>query len=814
MSVDSTASPTQLSTFKNRVDLNSPPNKALQSTLSQSDHYPPSRHSMAGPPKDHHHYLHHHPPRSSSRTRTMSASEETSADTITELTSIPAYTNKHSIKRDRRTSELKPPVDHNDLTSSDRRNSTPQIYFSSLIPHAFRNAKHHHKTNTNNSNASTIISPAQSADTMAIKPDTPFSLKIPTNNSRITASQSHERLPSSQSDDSVPSSSFICEDAITEPRSAELFIFESATPLCISEIYRDHFLNHFHANYYGELFHEGPFLASLRFIHNKESMVDTCLARALIRTQYRNCDVSEIVNGTNENHILQILFHKGKLTEVLSYGAIGDPKANEKLYLFDKTNDERYHCKIGVIYQGVNQTNEYDIFSNDSMPNEMRHFLDYISRPVALKGFSKYRGDLDTKDDLHGEYSYYTEYENHEIMFNIAPLIPSTKANGQCIERKGLIGNAFVCVVFQEAGAKFLPDFIAGKVIQIYITVQPITINEQLHYKVAIWRRNDITSFIDPPGGVYKYDQSFCSYFLTLLLNSVNVAIESPSLRSRIFEQRQRLKYEELKKLIDIFIPGPMLDFAVEHDQYHNLNHYIHQQQQQIDMRPNARSESFAGTSTITSSDSTNTGTSGRTSPVSKKKGFSKKIFGVFSSSRSGSISSVPASPININHDVSPVSPQSNSTGDTTMTLGRTIIQVNKDQVKRTRSIKTNQAPIPQPRSSNGLISQTISVQPPTPSANPLNIFTSENLTQNNLLNTAAFDVEPRSRSNSSPNRSNNITNKSKSYSVSKIDEETQSSNATDDDSYKEDSSEEERSINRSIKLTSNINSSSMPFLS
>ncbi|CAF4135432.1 unnamed protein product [Adineta steineri] len=657
MSVDSTASPTQLSTFKNRVDLNSPPNKALQSTLSQSDHYPPSRHSMAGPPKDHHHYLHHHPPRSSSRTRTMSASEETSADTITELTSIPAYTNKHSIKRDRRTSELKPPVDHNDLTSSDRRNSTPQIYFSSLIPHAFRNAKHHHKTNTNNSNASTIISPAQSADTMAIKPDTPFSLKIPTNNSRITASQSHERLPSSQSDDSVPSSSFICEDAITEPRSAELFIFESATPLCISEIYRDHFLNHFHANYYGELFHEGPFLASLRFIHNKESMVDTCLARALIRTQYRNCDVSEIVNGTNENHILQILFHKGKLTEVLSYGAIGDPK-------------------------------------------------------------------------------------------------------------------------------------------------------------VAIWRRNDITSFIDPPGGVYKYDQSFCSYFLTLLLNSVNVAIESPSLRSRIFEQRQRLKYEELKKLIDIFIPGPMLDFAVEHDQYHNLNHYIHQQQQQIDMRPNARSESFAGTSTITSSDSTNTGTSGRTSPVSKKKGFSKKIFGVFSSSRSGSISSVPASPININHDVSPVSPQSNSTGDTTMTLGRTIIQVNKDQVKRTRSIKTNQAPIPQPRSSNGLISQTISVQPPTPSANPLNIFTSENLTQNNLLNTAAFDVEPRSRSNSSPNRSNNITNKSKSYSVSKIDEETQSSNATDDDSYKEDSSEEERSINRSIKLTSNINSSSMPFLS
>jgi hypothetical protein len=107
-----------------------------------------------------------------------------------------------------------------------------------------------------------------------------------------------------------------------------------------------------------------------------------------------------------------------------------------------------------------------------------------LAEHVRLKDFKKYRGDLDTKEDLHGEYSYYTVYENHEIMFNVAPLIPSTKANGQCIERKGLIGNAFVCIVFQEIGASFSPDFISGKVIQIYITVQPTKHNEQLYYKV------------------------------------------------------------------------------------------------------------------------------------------------------------------------------------------------------------------------------------------------------------------------------------------------------------------------------------------
>ena len=118
----------------------------------------------------------------------------------------------------------------------------------------------------------------------------------------------------------------------------------------------------------------------------------------------------------------------------------------------------------------------------------MCNFLDIISLRVYLKGYNKYRGDLDTKDDLHGEYSYYTEYENHEIMFNIAPIIPSTKANGQCIERKGLVGNAFVCIVFQEPGANFLPDFISGRVTQVYITVKPCIIDEELYYKVKIKR--------------------------------------------------------------------------------------------------------------------------------------------------------------------------------------------------------------------------------------------------------------------------------------------------------------------------------------
>ena len=134
---------------------------------------------------------------------------------------------------------------------------------------------------------------------------------------------------------------------------------------------------------------------------------------------------------------------------------------------------------------------------NDGLSNAMSDFLDQISTRVNLKGFDKYRADLDVKSGLHGEFSYYTEYENHEIMFNVAPLIPTTKTDGQCIQRKGLVANAFVCIVFQEPGSIFMPDRIAGRVTQVFITVQPIHINQQLHYKVdALGQKSSLITFV------------------------------------------------------------------------------------------------------------------------------------------------------------------------------------------------------------------------------------------------------------------------------------------------------------------------------
>ena len=117
--------------------------KALKSSLSQTDNHPYTRHSL----KDCQN-------RSHTKIRTMSTTEETSGDLLTDLSSLPFHSNKQTNQRfNRRFSESKPPLVQIQqqpqqppiVNHSERRNSIPQISFSSLLPNPFRSKKHQHK---------------------------------------------------------------------------------------------------------------------------------------------------------------------------------------------------------------------------------------------------------------------------------------------------------------------------------------------------------------------------------------------------------------------------------------------------------------------------------------------------------------------------------------------------------------------------------------------------------------------------------------------------------------------------------------------
>jgi hypothetical protein len=127
---------------------------------------------------------------------------------------------------------------------------------------------------------------------------------------------------------------------------------------------------------------------------------------------------------------------------------------------------------------------------------------------------------------------------------------------------------------------------------------------------------------IDPPGGIYKDDEYFRDYFLTLLLNAVNAAIESPTLRSRISIPRQQSRLEELRKLSHILSLSPIPEFNTDLESINSM----------ADIYSNAaRSESIASNTTGVSNETISSNSTRRSPTPMKKFGLSKRIFGVFS---------------------------------------------------------------------------------------------------------------------------------------------------------------------------------------
>ncbi|CAF1490798.1 unnamed protein product [Rotaria sordida] len=384
-----------------------------------------------------------------------------------------------------------------------------------------------------------------------------------------------------------PLALFILQRSVNDALQEKTPYYQLKTPLCVSQRYEEEFFNYFHMNYFGELEREGLFIASVRPIRIKSYEIrgqlssfdpvtnddeNEYLVKAIIRTQENNYDVSGIINIKNEDNILQFLLDKTKLSPICHVELIHDITANEKILEFDKYNDEQLSMEVGIVYQNLNQSKEIDILSNNEMSTEMEMFLNLISELVQLKNFNKYRGDLDTKTDQHGIYSYFTTYQNHQIMFNVAPMILSDKNDLEFIQRKSLISNALICIIFQqENNLSFQPNFFLGKVTQVYIIVQPIHNQFNLYYKIEIWRRTDIEPIVNPSVGIFKHDKSFRDYFLTLILNTMNTILKKDFFQKRIIEQRYRLKNEYLMKLFQRFNSYSKHEFSTLYNNDNNI---------------------------------------------------------------------------------------------------------------------------------------------------------------------------------------------------------------------------------------------------
>uniref|UniRef100_A0A8C9VZJ4 Signal-induced proliferation-associated 1 n=1 Tax=Scleropages formosus TaxID=113540 RepID=A0A8C9VZJ4_SCLFO len=235
------------------------------------------------------------------------------------------------------------------------------------------------------------------------------------------------------------------------------------------------------------------------------------------------------------------------------------PKVRDTLLKLDEQG-LNFQRKVGVMYCRASQSSEEDMYNNESAGPAFEEFLDLLGERVRLRGFEKYRAQLDTKTDSTGTHSLYTRYQDYEIMFHVSTMLPYTANNTQQLLRKRHIGNDIVTIVFQEPGAlPFTPKAIRSHFQHVFIVVQvhyPCT--DRTYYRVAVTRSKDIPLFgpLFPKGAHFPRSPAFRDFLLAKAVNAENAAEKSEKFRSMATRTRQ----EYLKDLAENYVTTTPID--------------------------------------------------------------------------------------------------------------------------------------------------------------------------------------------------------------------------------------------------------------
>ncbi|KAK3553798.1 hypothetical protein QTP70_012234 [Hemibagrus guttatus] len=223
-----------------------------------------------------------------------------------------------------------------------------------------------------------------------------------------------------------------------------------------------------------------------------------------------------------------------------------------------------FQHKVGVLYCKAGQSTEEEMYNNESAGPTLDEFLDLLGQRVRLKGFNKYKAQLDNKTDSTGTHSLYTTYKDHELMFHVSTLLPYTPNNRQQLLRKRHIGNDIVTIVFQEPGAlPFTPKNIRSHFQHVFVIVKVHNpCNENVCYSVAVSRSKDVPLFGPPiPKGVtFPKSSVFRDFLLAKVINGENAAHKS----EKFYAMATRTRQEYLKDLAENFVSTATVDSALK----------------------------------------------------------------------------------------------------------------------------------------------------------------------------------------------------------------------------------------------------------
>ncbi|VIO98373.1 Rap/ran-GAP family protein [Brugia malayi] len=328
--------------------------------------------------------------------------------------------------------------------------------------------------------------------------------------------------------------------------------------------YRHCFLGRPHWNFFGTDETLGPVAVSVVRERIESGIQNVTIYRMIVRLSdlctLRVAIPEEVVsdNNTDQKNTRSLI---KELLEIacpqIHYGILrpANPSFTRVEDFLVKIDEQPIYTryKVGVMYCGVCQSTEEQMYNNESGSPAFEEFLDFLGQRVRLKGFDQYKGGLDVRGDTTGTHSIYVKYQAHEIMFHVSTLLPFTPSNKQQLARKRHIGNDMVTVIFQEPGAlPFSPITVRSHFQHVFIIVRannPCT--DDVTYSIAVSRAKDVPAFgpAVPQGATFPKSAEFHDFFITKIINAENAVHRS----KKFAAMAARTRREALKEIAENF---------------------------------------------------------------------------------------------------------------------------------------------------------------------------------------------------------------------------------------------------------------------
>jgi len=308
-------------------------------------------------------------------------------------------------------------------------------------------------------------------------------------------------------------------------------------------VYKEKLCGKDHLNYFGRDLDGNPVIVSVsKEVKSKGENSYATVIRSKVHDLFGYMQVSSSSKVIKRINVISP--HKYK---DINWKQIKEPEIVPDLINFEESQITKNY-KFGILYVKEGQTQEEDMFANVNTSKKYENFLLFLGDQIELKGWKGFRGGLDTKNGCTGTHSVYTKYQNYDIMFHVASLLPHSSTDLQQLERKRHLGNDVALIIFYDNNkTPFIPGCINSEFNHIFIVVQAVKGEK---YRISVVCKKDVPPFgpAFPANGIFEKTPLLRDFLLTLLINGERAAMFAPDFSNKLSRTREALLREILDK--------------------------------------------------------------------------------------------------------------------------------------------------------------------------------------------------------------------------------------------------------------------------